>query len=170
MGPRGPGAVWVDTNGAILGVWVPFGVDVLTSASDGAALHIEIVNGAVLQDDPASDGYPSGQPYFESTDCSGEPLDTVRTTTEPFEQGFVHGTTVYSRAATGTTRMIRSFMNFDMTVNSQADCAPYEVQPTIYVPPHGCCKPRSGSISLLTAPDVATDISSFVPPFHVEVR
>ena len=103
--------------------------------------------------------------FYESTDCSGPPLIDPHTLEEDGEfivPGDVRGTTFYYHPRSGNTV---TYHSSDESPVSTQDCPP----PDIFTPPDICCKRDSGGTAVL-APAGVVDLSTLVPPFHLEVQ
>jgi hypothetical protein len=152
-GPQGPGLVVKDANEAMLGVYELFPAYYLASGeyavrqSGGTTVAIRL-EGGTFQDGTTL--------WYTSANCTGQPL--ISDAGLLVRLGQVHDGILHYGVGAATNQMILSGLYAPAASCSCPSCIP--------VPPDGCCGPTSFSASAASA--ATEDLSTFVPPFHVE--
>ena len=154
QGPVGPGAVIIkDSNEAFVGAYYP--------TIDGALRQVgNIVIRLYITPQGFTDTYV--HLFYESTDCSGPPLMNPEGRSGFPVAGNVRGTTFYYPPVSGATVTIHSS---DESPVSAQDCP----LPAVFTPPNICCSGNGGG-TVTRGPAGVVDLSTLVPPFHVEVQ
>jgi hypothetical protein len=153
QGPPGPAAVVKDTNGEIVGVAIDKNTVLRSVENTLLAITIDYFSG----DFSRGVGF-----YYESTDCSGTAL-LPATPTQLFAVGQVRGTTLYY-APTGSVLTVASQV---LAPRTKDDCE----SASAFIPPDGCCINISTSnFQSPFGPTLTLDLSSLVPPFHIELQ
>jgi hypothetical protein len=158
-GPRGPGLVVKDVNGALVGLVVSAGPRPIIERTIGGENVLLIVdpNGFL---DATVIGDSVGK-EFESADCSGQMYGFV-SFPALFHFGSVHLGVGYYPTGPNLVRTIQSTLFF----SSAQTCATAH---GVVIPPDGCCTPitpQPDSVAAVATFDLST--LGLVPPFHVE--
>jgi hypothetical protein len=155
------GALVKDANGLLLGTTLdPNGQSALRN--EGGTL----VRLAIAYD--GSGFVTFGGFLFASANCSGTPL--LGADPAMVKQVNAIGTTGYYAPVATSTQSFSSNLQIAGTLYaSQTDCDNnFGVGFSTHVPPYGCCLAAGGSGPLGTAQSI--DLSSFTPPFKVELQ
>jgi len=103
---------------------------------------------------------------YQSADCSGQGL-VYGFTTPPgifALEGQIKGTTLYYATNSGSPTMLHSGSLYPTTA---ANCPNNSTQ--TFIPPDTCCFSFGAGLNEIVSPFATTDLSNFVPPFHLEL-
>jgi hypothetical protein len=117
-------------------------------------------------------GFPADRHgvFFETADCSGTPYLLLPNDVAMLQGDVIGGTGSGVEAGPGTFAFLPSTSSKLISVRAirvssdLADC----VAPDVFTPPSGCCRARVLSDQIGIAA-TTVDLSSFTPPFYVDV-
>lgn len=159
-GPAGSGVLFVkDVNGEVLGVSTSFALrhtGVLYSLGNSLIRFFLTPSGF-------SQSLNLG---YQSADCSGQGLIYGFTTTPGIFalEGQIKRTTLYYATNSGSPTTLHSGSLYPTTA---ADCPNDSTQ--TFIPPDTCCSSFGAGLNMIASPVATTDLSNFVPPFHLEL-
>lgn len=175
-GSPGPGLVVRDATGVFVGTVVdinPFGFNSsrsfrVTRAFDGQSLSFLVFRTRIVGGDNSANG---GQPFYESSDCTGTPLlssfeDSPPSLPELVFFDFPTSSVAYYQTGIVQSRTVRS----NLIATSESNCTTSWGNRATFTAPDRCCVILQPPFDNLVA-EVATidaGVLGSIPPFHVE--
>jgi hypothetical protein len=163
-GPPGVGALFMrDSTGALVGAWEPFG-----SPGLGPGV-LRTLEGRSIFVPATADGfapYAVLNQYHLAPGCASPGLFMVVSASSLVSlPDAIRDRQAYFNPTSGGTLLTPQ--SYSSTGYDAETCATNVGQSPIFTPPDVCCRTFAGDTTLYAPPDVV-DLTTFVPPFHVE--